>query len=138
MADNKTRKKDPMILIATASLTLFSLMGSAAITGLIPTADSGQGRQIQRTLSQHTLNTQIAMGMAAENLLNTQSNCLDCGTIVSIKSLEQVDTSTPNALYVINIRMEDGSQRTIRQYQAPQYSVGDQIRVLNNIQRVNT
>jgi len=35
---NHLRKTHPMVLIAAIALTIFSLVGSAAITGLIPSA----------------------------------------------------------------------------------------------------
>ncbi len=35
---NHLRKTHPMVLIAAIALTVFSLIGSAAITGLIPSA----------------------------------------------------------------------------------------------------
>lgn len=37
---NHLRKTHPMVLIAAIALTIFSLIGSAAITGLIPSAPS--------------------------------------------------------------------------------------------------
>ena len=37
---NHLRKTHPMVLIAAIALTVFSLIGSAAITGLIPSAPS--------------------------------------------------------------------------------------------------
>lgn len=39
---NHLRKTHPMVLIAAIALTIFSLVGSAAITGLIPSAPSAQ------------------------------------------------------------------------------------------------
>lgn len=41
---NHLRKTHPMVLIAAIALTIFSLIGSAAITGLIPSAPSSAMR----------------------------------------------------------------------------------------------
>ena len=39
---NHLRKTHPMVLIAAIALTVFSLVGSAAITGLIPSAPQSE------------------------------------------------------------------------------------------------
>lgn len=41
---NHLRKTHPMVLIAAIALTIFSLIGSAAITGLIPSAPTSAVR----------------------------------------------------------------------------------------------
>lgn len=41
---NHLRKTHPMVLIAAIALTVFSLVGSAAITGLIPSAPQTEVR----------------------------------------------------------------------------------------------
>ena len=41
---NQLRKTHPMVLIAAIALTIFSLIGSAAITGLIPSAPTSAMR----------------------------------------------------------------------------------------------
>ena len=45
---NHLRKTHPMVLIAAIALTIFSVVGSAAITGLIPSAPS-------TTVQKHTV-----------------------------------------------------------------------------------
>ncbi|HZV97781.1 MAG TPA: hypothetical protein VFF74_02220 [Methylophilaceae bacterium] len=40
MTSNHLRKTHPMILVAAVALTIFSILGSAAITGLIPSSYS--------------------------------------------------------------------------------------------------
>ena len=40
MPTNTLRKTHPMVLIAAIALTIFSVLGSAVITGLIPSAHS--------------------------------------------------------------------------------------------------
>lgn len=41
---NHLRKTHPMVLIAAIALTIFSLVGSAAISGLIPSAPQSEVR----------------------------------------------------------------------------------------------
>ena len=42
---NNLRKTHPMVLIAAVALTMFSLLGSAAITGLIPSVSGKEDLQ---------------------------------------------------------------------------------------------
>lgn len=198
---NVLRKTHPMVLIAAVALTIFSLLGSAAITGLIPSAYS-EKQDTPQSLSDGsgaTNNEQAKpgpgnTGNVPENgkskagAHSSQPNsaqdsakaiaCNNCGTIVSIRAVEregdasglgavaggvaggvvgnQIGKGKGNVLmtvlgiggsayaghtiekkmksstaYLIKVRMNNGSYRTITQYSEPQYAVGDQIR-LNN------
>jgi len=48
-----TRKTHPMVLTAAVAVTIFSILGSAAITGLIPSAHSGRAESL-RAMSSDT------------------------------------------------------------------------------------
>lgn len=107
-----TRKTHPMVLIAATALTVFSILGSAMITGLIPSAHSERaddatklelnntdaadktksGEEVQAdkntvsgklSQSDQTVNTKSAN--VTSNATNAVASCQDCGKIISIK-----------------------------------------------------
>lgn len=104
MSMTALRKTHPMVLIAAAALTVFSLLGSAAITGLIPSAHSEKPDVVQR-LTDGT-GTVIANGQIPDKAPVSPGKeivkpdhatpstpkkiaCVDCGKIVSIRAVEQ-------------------------------------------------
>lgn len=108
MSMTAIRKTHPMVLIAAAALTIFSLLGSAAITGLIPSAHSEKPDVVQR-LTDGT-GTAIANSSQTPDKapdkapVNPEKEivkpdhapsaakkiaCLNCGKIVSIRTVEQ-------------------------------------------------
>ena len=189
---NNLRKTHPMVLIAAVALTIFSLLGSAAITGLIPTAHSEkdaspvmESRAESATPNHATgidrFNRQPAAAQAQPEQYAaaspTQStSCSTCGRILSIQAVEQegeasglgavaggvaggvignqIGKGRGNTLmtvlgvgggayaghtieknmktttaYLIKVEMQDGTVRKITQYSAPQFSVGDRVRL---------
>lgn len=107
-----TRKTHPMVLIAATALTVFSILGSAMITGLIPSAHSektddatklelnntetpdkaklGEDTHVEKNTvsgkvsqSGQTANTNAAN--VTSNATNEVASCQDCGKIISIK-----------------------------------------------------
>lgn len=189
---NNLRKTHPMVLIAAVALTIFSLLGSAAITGLIPTAHSEKDAspvaesRTEPTTPNHAtgidrFNSQPAASQAqperyAAAAPAQPASCSNCGRIVSIQAVEQqgeasglgavaggvaggvignqIGKGRGNTLmtvlgvgggayaghtieknmktttaYVIKVEMQDGTVRKITQYSAPQFSVGDRVRL---------
>jgi hypothetical protein len=79
MSESTPRKLHPLILAAAVSITIFSLLASAAITGLIPT-----GREIDATartappLSSNSVKDQSEPGNARQiNLLISPQFAVD-------------------------------------------------------------
>lgn len=188
---NNLRKTHPMVLIAAVALTIFSLLGSAAITGLIPTAHSekdstpvAESRTEPATPNHATgidrFNTPAAPQAQPERYAAVTpaqpTTCSNCGRIVSIQAVEQqgeasglgavaggvaggvignqIGKGRGNTLmtvlgvgggayaghtieknmktttaYVIKVEMQDGTLRKITQYSAPEFSVGDRVRL---------
>lgn len=102
---NNLRKTHPMVLIAAVALTIFSLLGSAAITGLIPTAHSekdsspvaesrsepmtpNHATSIDHFYRQPTASQAQPEQHAAVSPVQ-QAACSNCGRIVSIQAVEQ-------------------------------------------------
>lgn len=100
MSMNTLHKTHPMVLVAAVALTIFSLLGSAAITGLIPNAHSEKlglvpGLTTNATGAAMPNSPSKSNSNADKSKVrpNTESNkrlvCNSCGTIVSIRTVEQ-------------------------------------------------
>jgi len=103
MPTNTLRKTHPMVLIAAIALTIFSVLGSAVITGLIPSAHS---EKTEMALPSATNGGKSSTAASAnEQIKNVHRNdsfmspvepsasgkvplCANCGVIVSIHSVE--------------------------------------------------
>lgn len=146
MASN-IRKTHPMVLVAATALTVFSLLGSAAITGLLPTVHTYRPDLAQELISDP--NAAMVINSAVKKRLNltpqahTINTCHDCGTIVSIRALAddianvyKIDRDSMNrnptigsATYIIKVKMENGSLHTVTQNKAPRLTVGDLVKL---------
>jgi hypothetical protein len=135
------RKTHPMVLIAATALTLFSLLGSAAITGLLPTAADLHSAS---TLDEAGVaNSNNAEGATSTQQLDSprdtqqgQVACMNCGTVVAILALEgQINSTGGNKeyrmapAYQIKVRMHNGTYQTLVQQARPHYLIGDVIRL---------
>lgn len=57
------------------------------------------------------------------------ARCMECGEIVSVQLVSlHPDTAPSIKTFELNVRMNDGTQRTIRQF-APVFDIGDRVRV---------
>lgn len=201
------RKTHPMVLTAAAAVTIFSVLGSAAITGLIPSAHSSR-QEIAPTANESSNKTadqespirrqenepRLAGAAAprqhgafdAQRPILRQSAmprdnvaiCKSCGVIESVRIIEhegegsglgavaggvaggvvgnQIGNGKGNTLmtilgigggayaghtiekrmnasnsYLVKVRMEDGSYRSVTQHSKPEFTVGDHVRVAN-------
>ena len=148
MQMDNLRKTHPMVLIAAVAITVFSLLGSAVITGLIPNAHSEkQGAAIEQSMEQSTINNDAATA-TDQTAPNTRSDsgssyitdykskvqphrampnsssikraaCDGCGKLVSVSATKQKGNG-----FMSKIRMVSDSYRTITQYNKPHYRVG--------------
>lgn len=107
MRGTPLRKTHPMVLIAAVALTIFSLLGSAAITGLIPTGNADNGSspakltEVPDTTPSHATgidrfhtkarpadgNTQPKQTAALDQ--SRQGSCTNCGRILAIRTVEE-------------------------------------------------
>lgn len=200
------RKTHPMVLTAAIAVTVFSILGSAAITGLIPSAHSGRAESM-RTVStdandtlapvsrDETFKSTVTGKGEGKTAPPTESRvvghdkpalsgkedkhaaaCGTCGVIESIRTVEregdgsglgavaggvvggvagnQIGKGKGNTLmtilgigggayaghtieknmksttaYIVKVRMEDGTYRSITMHNQPDYAVGDHVRV---------
>jgi len=155
MQINSLRKTHPIVLILAVAITVFSLLFSAAITGLIPGASFIRQGSVEQSVKKTSMavlrfsnagnvisNDRGANDRAAIDLpvyknksqsviqlnpsIDDDMACASCGEIVSINMPKQASQG-----YVIRVRMEDGSYRTVTQYSEPHFNVGDEVK-LNN------
>jgi len=88
---NSIRKTHPMVLVAAAALTIFSILGSAAITGLITPVHSEVTEKMSMVNDGTQSNVKSSTSSANQNSFSNQDKtishvaCENCGTIVSIK-----------------------------------------------------
>lgn len=180
MSMNSLRKTHPMVLVAAVALTIFSLLGSAAISGLIPFAHSDSAEQaLNENADQNMENTHDTRSSAAAPVAESQPAadvCPSCGTITAIRTVQQEGDGSglgaiaggvaggvignqigggsgkkimtvlglgggayaghtiekkmnSTTVYQIDLRMQDGSQRTVTQYSAAGLSVGDAVKL---------
>lgn len=133
------RKAHPMVLIAATALTLFSLLGSAAITGLLPTAPDMNAKADGTMAADHeaikgkTLDSESA---TRDKAGDGQIACMNCGTVVAILALEgQINSAAGSKeyrmapAYQIKVRMHNGTYQTVVQHTRPPYLIGDVIRL---------
>ena len=137
---NNLRKTHQMVLIAAVALTMFSLLGSAAITGLIPSVSGKEDLQAmdeQGTADENTSTSANPTPSTKRNSAGSQvAVCTSCGTIVAILAMEGQISNTSGdkeirmaPAYQIKLRMHNGTYQTITQHSRPQYLVGDVIRL---------
>lgn len=140
---NNLRKTHPMVLVAATALTFFSLLGSAAITGLLPNASDKQnnaGAFDDKTGSVDQKPSEAQSSSASKRPSQDSENhgvaCLNCGTVVAIMALEGEISSTSGykeyrmaPAYQIKVRMHNGTYQTMVQQKRPDYMVGDVIRM---------
>jgi len=155
---HSSRKTHPMVLVAATALTIFSLLGSAAITGLIPTVPYAKQGLLQDMSESKPSSHAASFENKASNIKSEQQTksastqassetklCEDCGVIVSINSIDQVatelagnfmgnhkDKQSGKTAYLIKVRMENGGYRLITQYSQPQHAIGEIVKLDSN------
>lgn len=135
------RKTHPMVLVAAVALTMFSLLGSAAITGLLPNISEKQGPALDENPGMSTEHIQERQpATPGENPKHqprkNEVACLSCGTVVAIMALEGEIASTSGnkeyrmaPAYQVRVRMPNGTYQVLTQHSRPTYLIGDVIRL---------
>lgn len=145
MQMDNVRKTHPMVLVAAVAVTVFSLLGSAVITGLIPGAlNEKQGAAAFGEAAAAIQIAPINKGDSKDPYItgyksrvqphqnqpnfktDKNATCDSCGKIVSISIAEQEGDG-----FMIKVRMQNGSYRTITQYSEPHLRVGDRINLIS-------
>lgn len=93
----------PVLIAASVAVLLFSLLGAAALTGVLPSA--------------------FPKRIAAR--------CADCGVVEAVRSSGQA-VENGQAAWRVTVRLDDGSLRTLPQRAQPPYVVGDRVRIIDS------
>jgi hypothetical protein len=155
MQINSLRKTHTLLLVLAVAITLFSLLLSAAITGLIPNAFFGPepGKAENKSMQQSgNRNPGLPANQLANagNVIDSEKNStyilgyksrvqpklqidpvsdedVACANCGTIVSINTTSQSTNG--YVIKVRMSNGDHRVITQYSEPDFNVGDEVKV---------
>ena len=123
----------PVVIAAGVAVLLFSLVGGAAMTGVLP-----QDLAAHNPLASPLLETTAAAAAAKKG------DCRACGIVTSIRAVEVRSDASAGAsaakppaaagqkVYRVTVRMDDGSERALSQSQAPLFPVGARVRVSGN------
>lgn len=169
----------PSLVIAAISVTMFSLLGIATLTGLLPSAYSTPQTAAAAKSTPSGKSTQAVDATTATTAGSAAASCKACGTVESITTVERPASTTgvgavagglTGALlgnqmgrgngrtvmtlaggaggaylgnkieqntrrvtsYKIVVRLENGSQRTVYQTEAPSVAVGVPVQVVGN------
>ena len=89
MESTGIRKTHPLMLGAAASVIVVSLVGAAAILGLLPNARSDKAdTPVQRSAPAADSARHEVPGLAARDTRARDGACASCGTVESIRALE--------------------------------------------------
>lgn len=169
----------PSLVIAAISVTMFSLLGIATLTGLLPSAHSTPQATLAAKSPPIGKSAQTSSQTSPQSTQLAATSCAACGTVESIATVERPASTTgvgavagglTGALlgnqmgrgngrtvmtlaggaggaylgnrieqntrrvtsYKIVVRLENGSQRTIYQNDAPSVAVGGQVQIVGN------
>ncbi len=127
-----------MMWIAGIAITLFCVTGIAAIMGWIPTS-MGRSDDSAVPAAVSAAKPGAAKSHAASQVGNGRGNQVATaigavGGVVAGNEIEKRMKTT--RAYEINVRMEDGTSRTIRQAAAPAWRAGDRVKIVDGAIRV--
>lgn len=143
MMGSNIKKTHPMVLVAATAMTVFSLIGSAAITGLIPVKHTYRPDLAQQLITDPNAAMVISstLNQRMDNLRNNDQQaalaCRDCGIVVAIHSFENNMNSRYNraekdiveSTYLIKVKMDNGRFHIVTQHSTPRCAVGDNVRL---------
>ena len=143
MMGSNIKKTHPMVLVAATAMTVFSLIGSAAITGLIPVKHTYRPDLAQQLITDPNAAMVISstLNQRMDNLRNDGQQatlaCRDCGIVVAIHSFEnnmnsryhKAEENIAEATYLIKVKMDNGRFHIVTQHSTPRCAVGDNVKL---------
>ena len=111
----------PLVLASGIAILLFSLVGVAAISGVMP-AD----------ISKHNPHATPLLETAAAAAAAKKSGCRDCGFVLVVRSVDITGEGANRKAYRVSVRMDDGTERTLSFAAQPSVTVGSRVRVVGN------
>jgi hypothetical protein len=105
----------PIVISAGVAVMVFSLIGGAAVTGILPiSGKSATMPGIEKTAAAHAAR---------------RSGCQTCGVISGLEAVK--GESGDLAGYRVTLRMDDGRERSLSLGSRPAYGVGARVRVID-------
>jgi outer membrane lipoprotein SlyB len=108
----------PVVLGGGVAILLFSLVGAAAISGVMP-----------EDLALHNPLTSPLVDSTASAAAAKHSDCRSCGVIAAIRPIRIEGQSGTVAGFRVTVRMDDGRERGFSQTKEPGLPVGARVRV---------
>lgn len=108
----------PVVLGGGVAILLFSLVGGAAITGVMP-----------QDIAKHNPLANPLVDTTASAAAAKRSNCRTCGVISAIRPIRIEGQSGTVAAYRVTVRMDDGSERMLSQSTQPLLPIGARVRI---------
>lgn len=111
----------PVVLASGIAILMFSLVGLAAISGVMP-AD----------ISRHNPHATPLLETAASAAAAKKAGCRNCGFVLVVRAVEVSGEGEKRKAYRVSVRMDDGSERTLSFAAQPPVTVGSRVRVNGN------
>jgi hypothetical protein len=106
----------PVVIGAGVAVLMFSLVGAAAITGVLPASNGSSDL--------------LALEKTAAAAAASKAGCRTCGVVAAVKAVQvKSDSSGIGSVYRVTVRMDDGSERTLSLASAPAFAIGARVRV---------
>ncbi len=143
-------KVNPLIIIGVVSLIIFSLVGIAAITGLVTAVDSessGSAARPEGTGIKPNITPIFVEKLAPTRKVEQAKPCANCAVIDSIivneveKANGGVDLvpggvaggqTEAMSAYLVKVRMDDGTYRVVSQQDQPGFHVGEKVKFVDD------
>ncbi len=115
----------PMVIASGVAVLLFSLVGVAAISGVLP-----------KDIATHNPHATPLLETTASAASAKKSNCRNCGFVKVVRSVEvegEIEKHSKNQkVYRVTVRMDDGTERTLSLAAQPSFGVGTRVKVNGN------
>jgi hypothetical protein len=111
----------PLVLASGVAILMFSLVGVAAISGVMPS-----------DISKHNPHATPLLETAAAAASAKKAGCRNCGFVQVVRTVEVVGEGAKRQAYRVSVRMDDGTERTLSFAAQPSVTVGSRVRVNGN------
>lgn len=92
--NTQTLRAHPMMIIAATSVTIFALVGSAAVLGWLPTSH-GEEASVQKEASEHRKGeTKSVKDESRHGTSKVAAACINCGVVKSVNLVEKKGEGT--------------------------------------------
>lgn len=115
----------PIVIASGVAVLLFSLVGVAAISGVLP-----------KDVAKHNPHATPFLESTASAAAAKKANCRHCGVIKALRAVHVQGEAGKGAhkrkVYRVTVRMDDGTERILSFVDEPAYGVGSRVKVNGN------